>query len=156
EEPVMLCRDANGKLRAHLNLCRHRGNRVCRADRGNTKGFTCSYHGWTYTTDGKLALLPMAEALPGLQRDKWGLVPVAQIDSYKGLIFATFDLDAPPLKKFLGDMAWYLDILLDRREGGIAGCSMRTGKRRRKTSAATAITLLLRMARLASSASTRR
>ena len=24
-------------LRAHLNLCRHRGNRVCRADRGNTK-----------------------------------------------------------------------------------------------------------------------
>ena len=32
EEPVILCRDMNGKLRAHLNLCRHRGNRVCRAD----------------------------------------------------------------------------------------------------------------------------
>ena len=35
EEPVILCRDSSGKLRAHLNMCRHRGNRVCRADRGN-------------------------------------------------------------------------------------------------------------------------
>jgi phenylpropionate dioxygenase-like ring-hydroxylating dioxygenase large terminal subunit len=46
------------------------------------------------------------------------LIPVAQIDSYKGLIFATFDPDAPSLREYLGDMAWYLDILIDRREGG--------------------------------------
>ena len=114
EEPVILCRDSNGQLRAHLNLCRHRGNRVCRADRGNTKLFTCSYHGWTYANDGKLVL----DSFGGLEREKWGLIPVAQIDSYKGLIFATFDPEAPTLKDYLGDMAWYLDILFDRREGG--------------------------------------
>jgi phenylpropionate dioxygenase-like ring-hydroxylating dioxygenase large terminal subunit len=118
EEPVILCRDSNGQLRAHLNLCRHRGNRVCRADRGNTKLFTCSYHGWTYANDGKLALVPMVDSFGGLEREKWGLIPVAQIDSYKGLIFATFDPEAPALKDYLGDMAWYLDILFDRREGG--------------------------------------
>ena len=118
EEPVILCRDLHGGLRAHLNLCRHRGNRVCRADRGNTKLFTCSYHGWSYTSDGKLALVPMVDAFKGLEREKWGLIPVAQIDSYKGLIFATFDPEAPTLRQYLGDMAWYLDILLDRREGG--------------------------------------
>ena len=77
------------------NLCRHRGNRVCRADRGNTKLFTCSYHGWSYTSDGNLAVVPMVDAFKGLEREKWGLIPVAQIDSYKGLIFATFDPDAP-------------------------------------------------------------
>ena len=118
EEPVILCRDSNGQLRAQLNLCRHRGNRVCRADRGNTKLFTCSYHGWTYANDGKLALVPMIDSFGGLEREKWGLIPVAQIDSYKGLIFATFDPEAPTLKDYLGDMAWYLDILFDRREGG--------------------------------------
>jgi phenylpropionate dioxygenase-like ring-hydroxylating dioxygenase large terminal subunit len=118
EEPVILCRDSNGQLRAHLNLCRHRGNRVCRADRGTTKLFTCSYHGWTYANDGKLALVPMIDSFGGLEREKWGLIPVAQIDSYKGLIFATFDPEAPTLKDYLGDMAWYLDILFDRREGG--------------------------------------
>ncbi len=118
EEPVILCRDLSGTLRVHLNLCRHRGNQVCRADRGNAKLFTCSYHGWSYTADGRLALVPMAEAFPGLERQKWGLIPAAQIDSYKGLIFATFDPEAPPLGKYLGEMAWYLDILLDRFEGG--------------------------------------
>jgi len=117
EEPVILCRDLTGRLRAFLNLCRHRGNRVCRADRGNTKLFTCSYHGWTYSTDGKLAIVPMTEAFRNLDRDQWGLIPVAQLDSYKGLIFATFDRESPSLVEYLGDMAWYLDILLDRREG---------------------------------------
>ena len=104
EEPVILCRDLHGKLRAHLNLCRHRGNRVCRADRGNTKLFTCSYHGWSYTGDGHLALVPMVDAFGGLDRANWGLIPVAQIDSYKGLIFATFDPSAPRLADYLGDM----------------------------------------------------
>src|SRR5207302_3699878 len=33
EEPVILWRDLSGRIRAFLNLCRHRGNRVCRADR---------------------------------------------------------------------------------------------------------------------------
>jgi len=54
-----------------------------------------------------------------LDRDQWGLVPVAQIDSYKGLVFATFDAKAPPLLDYLGEMAWYLDAFFDRREGGI-------------------------------------
>jgi phenylpropionate dioxygenase-like ring-hydroxylating dioxygenase large terminal subunit len=118
EEPVILWRDWSGRLRAYLNLCRHRGNRVCRADRGNAKLFTCSYHGWTYSSDGKLAIVPMADAFHDLDRGQWGLIPVAQLDSYKGLIFATFDPEAPTLAQYLGDMAWYLDILLDRRDGG--------------------------------------
>ena len=54
-----------------------------------------------------------------LDREHWGLIPVAQLDSYKGLLFATFDPDAPPLREYLGEMTWYLDAFFDRREGGI-------------------------------------
>ena len=54
-----------------------------------------------------------------LEREHWGLVPVAQLDSYKGLLFATFDPTAPPLLDYLGETAWYLDTFFDRREGGI-------------------------------------
>ena len=39
EDPVLLCRGGDGTVRAFLNMCRHRGNRVCRADRGNAKSF---------------------------------------------------------------------------------------------------------------------
>jgi phenylpropionate dioxygenase-like ring-hydroxylating dioxygenase large terminal subunit len=120
EDPVILTRDEKGEIKAFLNLCTHRGNRVCRVDRGNTKVFTCSYHGWTFKTDGNLVGVPFMKEgyYDELETNKWGLVSVAQIDSYKGLIFATFDREAPPLVEYLGNAAGYLDLLLDRREGG--------------------------------------
>jgi len=45
EEPVLVCRDADGSFNAFINSCRHRGNKVCRADAGNAKSFQCPYHG---------------------------------------------------------------------------------------------------------------
>ena len=35
EDPVLVVRDSGGRVRAFLNVCRHRGNRLCRADSGN-------------------------------------------------------------------------------------------------------------------------
>ena len=121
EDPVLVTRGQDGRISAFLNVCRHRGNRVCRADSGNASAFVCAYHGWTYGTDGKLIAVPsLKEAYyDELDTSKWGLVPVAQLESYKGLVFATFDPAAPPLKEYLGEMAWYLDAFFDRREGGI-------------------------------------
>ena len=121
EDPVLVMRDTSGKVNAFLNVCRHRGNRVCRADTGNAASFTCAYHGWTYGNDGELIGVPsLQEAYFGeLKREEWGLIPVAQIDDYKGLIFATFDPQASPLRDYLGEMTWYLDTFFDRREGGI-------------------------------------
>jgi 3-phenylpropionate/trans-cinnamate dioxygenase alpha subunit len=54
-----------------------------------------------------------------LDRESWGLTLVAQLDNYKGLYFATFDRQAPPLRDYLGAMTWYLDTFFDRCEGGI-------------------------------------
>ncbi len=121
EDPVLVVRDGEGKVGAFLNVCRHRGNRLCRADNGNAASFTCAYHGWTYANDGRLTGVPyLKEAYHGeLDRARWGLTPVAQLDHYKGLWFATFDPAAPPLREYLGEMRWYLDSFFDRREGGI-------------------------------------
>jgi phenylpropionate dioxygenase-like ring-hydroxylating dioxygenase large terminal subunit len=121
EDPVLVVRDSAGTVHAFLNTCRHRGNRLCRADAGNAAFFTCSYHGWTYSNDGRLVGVPaLQEAYFGeLDPTQWGLLPVAQLDSYKGLYFATFDATAPPLLDYLGEMTWYLDTFFDRREGGI-------------------------------------
>lgn len=121
EDPVLVVRDSGGKVNGFLNVCRHRGNRLCRADSGNAAAFICAYHGWAYGNDGRLKAVPnLQDAYYGeLDPREWGLVPVAQIDSYKGLIFATFDPKAPPLLEYLGEMAWYLDTFFDRREGGV-------------------------------------
>ena len=121
EDPVLVMRDNEGRVRAFLNICGHRGNRLCRADAGNAATFTCAYHGWTYRNDGRLVGVPyLKEAYHGeLQRERWGLIRVAQLDNYKGLLFATFDPEAPALREYLGEMTWYLDAFFDRREGGI-------------------------------------
>ena len=111
EDPVLVVRDSGGQVHAFLNVCRHRGNRLCRADAGNAATFTCAYHGWTYRNNGRLVGVPyLKEAYHDeLDRERWGLAPVAQLDNYKGLYFATFDPEAPPLHEYLGEMAWYLD-----------------------------------------------
>ena len=99
----------------------HRGNKLCRADDGNAASFICAYHGWAYSNDGSLQAVPnLKDAYYNeLDATKWGLIPVSQLDSNKGLIFATFDATAPPLLEYLGEMTWYMDAFFDRREGGV-------------------------------------
>jgi 3-phenylpropionate/trans-cinnamate dioxygenase alpha subunit len=120
-DPVIVARQSDGGVRAYLNACRHRGMKVCRAEDGNAKAFVCTYHGWAYNTAGELISVPSYEdAYHGeLDMSRWGLVQVAQIDSYKGLIFATFDKTAPPLIDYLGDAVYYIDTWADRTPGGI-------------------------------------
>jgi 3-phenylpropionate/trans-cinnamate dioxygenase subunit alpha len=121
EDPVLVVRDSGGKVQAFLNVCRHRGNRLCRADAGNAASFTCAYHGWTYRNDGSLTGVPQLKEFyyDELDRAEWGLQKVAQLDTHRGLVFATFDPEAPPLAQYLGAAAWYLDTFFDRREGGV-------------------------------------
>jgi 3-phenylpropionate/trans-cinnamate dioxygenase alpha subunit len=119
EDPVLVYRGDDGSVRVYLNSCRHRGMRVCRADFGNARSFTCSYHGWTYDSHGRLIGAPFEKtAYRTLKKEQWGLVEVPRVESYKGLIFGNWDSGAPQLKEYLGDAVYYLDILLDRVEGG--------------------------------------
>ena len=129
EESVILCRDRQDKIHVLLNSCRHRGMKVCRYDEGNTPVFTCPYHGWSYAPDGKLVGVPyFREAYQEkLDKSQWGLVEVAQLVNYKGAIWATWDPTAPPFLEYLGDMKFYLDILLDSQDGREGGTELLGG-----------------------------
>ncbi|MFP6743189.1 MAG: aromatic ring-hydroxylating dioxygenase subunit alpha [Alphaproteobacteria bacterium] len=54
-ESIIIVRGEDGDIRALVNVCRHRGSRVCYEASGNTRWFACPYHGWTYDLDGSLA-----------------------------------------------------------------------------------------------------
>lgn len=127
EDGVIVCRQSDDSIEVFLNSCPHRGNKVCFADAGNTRRFVCNYHGWAFDSAG--SLMGMHDEYcydPGdIDKTTHGLKKVAHVDSYKGLIFANFDPEAPTLEQWLGDFRWYLDILLDNEEGGtelIGGC----------------------------------
>ena len=53
-ESVIVARDKNDSVNAFLNVCRHRGSRVCIEKSGNTRVFVCPYHAWTYELNGSL------------------------------------------------------------------------------------------------------
>ena len=53
-ESVIIARDKNDSVNAFLNVCRHRGSRVCIEKSGNTRLFVCPYHAWTYELNGSL------------------------------------------------------------------------------------------------------
>ncbi|MGH8009235.1 MAG: aromatic ring-hydroxylating oxygenase subunit alpha [Candidatus Binatia bacterium] len=119
DDQVIVIRGEDGIIRAFLNSCLHRGAQVCRADGGNARRFTCPYHAWTYDTEGKLITTSFDQYYDRKDFAKMGLTPVAQLDTYDGLIFATWDPQAPPLHDYLGDMKWYLDLFFRRTPEGM-------------------------------------
>ncbi len=121
EDDVIVVRQRDGSVGAFLNSCPHRGNRVCMVDAGRkARGFICNYHGWSFGIDGSLRGTDgkVYDRDAHFEKAQITLTPVAQVDSYKGLIFGTFDPDAPSLTDFLGPFTFYLDIILDNDEGG--------------------------------------
>jgi phenylpropionate dioxygenase-like ring-hydroxylating dioxygenase large terminal subunit len=122
EQPVIAVRGEDRRVRVLLNVCRHRGMRVCRADLGNASHFRCPYHGFTYKNTGDLIGVPFHKDIydDALDRDALGLIP-ARTESYADLIFATWDHRGPSLENYLGPMRWYLDLLARRAEMEVVG-----------------------------------
>jgi Rieske 2Fe-2S family protein len=82
--PVVLVRDQGGRIRAFHNACRHRGSRVCSAQKGTSARLVCPYHQWTYDLDG--SLLFARQMADGFDKTQYGLKPVA-CESVGGYIF---------------------------------------------------------------------
>lgn len=122
EDPVIVSRGEEGQVRVFLNACTHRGMRIARSDMGNSSHFRCPYHGFTFTNSGALTGVPFAKDAyaEGLDRSKLALIQ-ARVESYKGLVFATFNESAEPLDDFLGDMRWYLDLVVGRAPMEVVG-----------------------------------
>ena len=76
-ENVIVVRGRDGALRAFLNVCRHRGARLCESESGQVRrNLQCSYHAWTYGLDGALVAAPNLTKMTDIDRSQYGLVAV--------------------------------------------------------------------------------
>jgi Rieske 2Fe-2S family protein len=101
-ESVIVVRDAEGKINAMMNVCRHRGSRICDQASGHESRLVCRYHGWTYGLDGSLRA---ASRTPeGFDRSRYGLRRLhARV--FAGLIFINFDATPAPFDAIENDLA---------------------------------------------------
>jgi phenylpropionate dioxygenase-like ring-hydroxylating dioxygenase large terminal subunit len=83
--PILLVRGEDGRVRAFLNVCRHRAARVAEGA-GNRRQLVCPYHGWTYGLDGRLVGVPDRRSFPGVEPADNGLVPLPAAER-NGLIW---------------------------------------------------------------------
>ena len=101
QEPLLVVRSDDGKLRAFFNVCRHHAAAVVPEVAGCAKQFRCPYHGWTYGNDGTLKGMVEFEGVCNFERADNGLVPV-RVDVWENFILLNLDGKAMPLAGYLG------------------------------------------------------
>jgi phenylpropionate dioxygenase-like ring-hydroxylating dioxygenase large terminal subunit len=129
EEQVIVTRGRDSQVYVLLNSCAHRGNMVCRYDKGHGLAFQCSFHGWTFASDGSLINLPPGtedEYAADLNKAEWGLLR-ARVAVFHGTIWANWDESAPSFEDYLGGAAAYLEAALSDAEGNPDGTELAGG-----------------------------
>jgi phenylpropionate dioxygenase-like ring-hydroxylating dioxygenase large terminal subunit len=103
-ESFIVVRSSKSKIHAFYNVCRHRGNQLVAGDFGKNQRFMCSFHGWQWHADGKLALITDRSTFkPEALCTNTDLRSV-QCDSWAGFVFINPDPNAPPLAEFLAEI----------------------------------------------------
>lgn len=96
-ESIIVVRNRDGMLQAFLNVCRHRGARLCTQALGQLKGsLQCHYHAWTYGLDGRLIGAPNVLNNEHFDRAAFGLLPVA-LETWEGFIWLNLADDPVPI-----------------------------------------------------------
>ena len=117
KQRVIVVGDGKKAINVLLNRCRHRGATVCEHKKGKTNSFVCPYHGWGYALDGSLRGIPHPESY-GDCLDKAELPLVSlRVESYAGMVFATFKDDIEPLEDFLGAAKKWMDLFMKQGAG---------------------------------------
>ena len=100
-ESLIVLRDRQGVLRAHFNVCRHRGTRLCEAASGRfSETIQCPYHAWTYGTDGRLLGAPHMQEVEDFDPGTYALHSAA-VAEWEGFLFVNL---APAPEAF--EQAW--------------------------------------------------
>ena len=108
--PIILVRDRDGAIRAFYNTCRHRGAPLVEKDAGETKGFFCRYHGWSYDLTGRLLAVREKRDFPNMEPSCFGLNQV-RCERFGNFVFVNEDPDAPPLLEALSPIPAHLENL---------------------------------------------
>ncbi|KAB2685315.1 MULTISPECIES: aromatic ring-hydroxylating oxygenase subunit alpha [Brucella/Ochrobactrum group] len=103
--PVVIVRDTQGGIRAFHNSCRHRGSRICAAEKGTAAKLVCPYHQWTYELDGRL--LFARQVGPDFKPAEYGLKPV-HCETVAGYIYICVADEAPDFAAFRNLVEPYL------------------------------------------------
>jgi len=122
-QPIIVTRGKDGQLNAVVNACAHRGATLCRRKHGNKGSFTCPFHGWTFSNNGKLLKVKDEKTTEyPIQFNTHGshdLKKVPRFESYRGFLFGSLNADVVPLAEHLGQTTVIIDQIVDQAPEGL-------------------------------------
>ncbi|MGH3519584.1 MAG: benzoate 1,2-dioxygenase large subunit [Haloechinothrix sp.] len=122
-QPVVVSRDKQGELHALINACSHRGAMLCRRKTDNRITFTCPFHGWTFSNNGKLLKVkdPRDAGYPESfnTNGSHDLTKVARFENYRGFLFGSLNPDVKPLTDHLGEATEIIDMMVEQSPDGL-------------------------------------
>jgi phenylpropionate dioxygenase-like ring-hydroxylating dioxygenase large terminal subunit len=83
--PILIVRGRDNKLRAFLNVCRHRGAKIAEGC-GEVRIFSCPYHAWTYDLSGRVMGIPDERNFPGIRPERPSLTELPLCEKH-GLVW---------------------------------------------------------------------
>ncbi len=110
-KPLLIVRGKDGVVRMFLNVCRHRGAKLCEDASGKTPRFVCPYHAWSYDREGRLVGMYGKDSFGDVDPADMSLTALPCAER-AGIVWgvltpgAEFDID-----EWLGDFAPELETL---------------------------------------------
>lgn len=113
---LLIARGKDGVVRAFHNVCTHRGNKLVRSGSGCKGQFTCGFHGWSFSNEGRLIGVPDEGQFLDFDRAALAL-PQVRAEVWQGHLFVNFDKTPRyTLREWLGELHDQFDGYFEGRE----------------------------------------
>lgn len=109
-ESIIIVRGDDDVVRAHYNVCPHRGSRLILSDVGAVNDFTCPFHSWQFDLEGRCIKVTDRETFrPEVLCHDTNLTSL-RCETAAGLVFVSMDQNIRPLKEFLAPILDQLEL----------------------------------------------
>ncbi|MFT3929181.1 MAG: aromatic ring-hydroxylating dioxygenase subunit alpha [Spongiibacteraceae bacterium] len=115
DDSVLIVRTSSGEIKAHHNVCTHRGRRLvdtppgARNARGSKMKFVCGFHAWNFDLDGHCTGIAQKDDWQGTLTDERTQLGKVSVDTWGGFIWINLDPNCEPLRNYLEPAATMLD-----------------------------------------------
>ena len=113
---VLIVRAGPDDIRAHANVCSHRGRRLVDTPaghlcaQGRQARFVCGFHAWTYDMMGNCVGLAERQDWNGaIDDDARTALPTIRVDTWGGWVWISLDPEVEPLRDYLAPVPAMLD-----------------------------------------------
>lgn len=109
-ESFVIVRGDDDVVRAHYNVCPHRGSRLVTADNGSITRFSCPFHSWKFALDGELEEVTDSETFRAEVLCHDLNLSSVRCEVAAGLVFISMDADIMPLTEWLAPILPHLEL----------------------------------------------